>query len=88
MTTVYRLFNWRFNIVAFAADLERCDFVSNYELAALLGVDDTTISNWKHRAYASGPAPYPNMTNFMKVCNLLDLDPRNYFVLDFWDESP
>jgi len=87
MPIVYKVFNFRFDLERFGYDLKRCDFVNDTTIAAMLGVDGTTIHNWKNRAQANTTTPYPNMTNFLKVCNLLDLDPRDYFVLEHQDEA-
>ncbi len=78
----YRITDFIFDMDKFGYDLRRCAFVSDSQLEALLSVDRTTIINWKSGAYQrASDTPHPNMRNFLKVCNLLDLDPRDYFIL-------
>jgi hypothetical protein len=82
MPAIYKVYNFRFDLERFGYDLKRCKFVNDKTLAAMLGLDASTVNNWKNHARSNTETPYPSMTNFLKVCNLLDLDPREYFVLE------
>jgi hypothetical protein len=44
-------------------------------------VRNATIVNWANGNYKS-EFPWPHMLNLLKVCNLLDLDPRAFFILE------
>jgi len=52
-----------------------------YDFALIIGVDFSTLRNWRNRAYRKEKFPFPAMSNFLNTCNWLDLDPREFFVL-------
>jgi len=55
------------------------DGVGLDELAVMCGVSRTTLLNWKNNAHEGRDFNHPAMGNFLRVCNMLDLDPRHYF---------
>lgn len=58
------------------ADVVGVDFISE-----AIEADPGTIRAWMRASFKSS-YPYPSMTLFMRACNLLDLDPRQFFVMD------
>jgi len=81
MTIYYQALDWKFDAEQWAHDLKQqrdTDLVAASELSGL------SAGAWWHWL---NPKPgrafqHPNMSNFIAVCNLLQLDPRNYFCLD------
>ena len=47
------------------------------DIVALTGISGATVS-----VYERGREPRPNMGNFLDLCNVYDLDPREYFELE------
>lgn len=65
---------------AFSADIQasRIDAkMSISDVADYVGLSDTTVSH-----YESGNEGNMHIENFLKLCNLFDLDPRAYFILE------
>lgn len=52
------------------------------EAAAMAETSDTALHTWMRQSFA-GEFRYPNMTNFIKICNLMDVDPSDFFT---WGE--
>ncbi len=87
--TKYKIVGFTFDLVRWGYDIRRAmQYIAPDYLAGLLEVDHSTLENWRDGRYKSTKAPYPMMTNFIKVCNLLDLDPRDYFVLEQAHDLP
>ena len=81
MPALYKLISFKFDMAKFAATLRAMDKETAAVLEMLVGVDRSTLRNWS--AYAKEyEGKHPSMMNFLRVCNHLDLDPREYFVLD------
>lgn len=80
MTTFFTDVDWQFDAERWAADLKK---QSDKDLVAAQELSDTTPGAWwKWLNPKPGQQfPHPNMSNFLKVCNLLQLDPREYFCL-------
>ena len=73
------LIDWEFDMQAWSKAIALgIETIGYKDLAALLDLDPSTLSNWKN-TLVHEKFPHPSMSNFVKVCNLLDLDPR-----DFW----
>ena len=51
------------------------------EFAALMGMSQQGVRHWARNRYAMGFS-YPSMTNFILACNLLDADPRQFFIME------
>lgn len=77
-----KVIDWKFDeklwqsSIELAIEMLGCDFV-----AAATGLHKTTLFNWAHGKF-NGDFRYPNMTHFLALCNLMDWDVRNFFVLD------
>lgn len=80
MTTQYAVIPFVFDSALFAQVLTDLSPDMLEDVRLLLDVSPGCIWNWKNNRHTAG-APYPNMTNFIALCNLLDLDPRNFFRL-------
>lgn len=81
MNTRYKLMNWKFDDVAFAnAIIIMLQDFSYAELGELIGVTKSCIHAWAHARYTN-EFRHPNLSNLVLVCNTLDLDPRDFFVL-------
>lgn len=78
----YTLVDWGFDAELWAQAIKRgVDEIGGKELAEYLGVGRTTLTNWANKNYTS-QFHWPHMTNLLKVCNALDLDPRSFFNLE------
>lgn len=51
-------------------------------LAEMSGQTETHLSGVGRGKYAGTRFPFPAMSNFINICNLLDLDPRSFFILE------
>lgn len=82
MATKYVWIPFQFDMGAFGADMRRAiDSHGSVFIAALLEIDHSTLENWANGVYDNRRFPHPSMTNFLKACNTLNLDPRDYFRL-------
>jgi len=82
MATKHIVANWTFNGNAFAEALRNSVNKGDFKaLAELLEVSETTVARWATDTHHSA-FPHPSMGNFIKVCNILDLDPRSFWELD------
>lgn len=57
---------------------DACETLSTEFLAELCDISTTSLNKWKLGIYQPG-FEYPNMTNFLSVCNALDLNPALFF---------
>lgn len=74
--------NWRFNRVLWARMMARAIEIHGvHDIAEMLVIDAATMESWSKNRYYRG-FNYPSMTNFIAVCNLLDIDPRSCFELE------
>jgi len=80
MTTTYTWANWRFNSEAWAATLNNIGDELIEAARELTGLSEAAFWHWRNNTYPEG-FEHPNMTNLLKICNLLDLDPRDFFDL-------
>jgi len=81
MTTRYRIIPHIFDMPVFAKFLKEnipADEMAEY--AAIIGVDRSTLDNWMRLRYQK--FAHPTMTNFLYVCNLLDVSPCMFFSLE------
>lgn len=81
MGTTYRSINWEFNGELFAQKLQAMSEDDITAAAELMGVTRTAFYRWARNKY-DNEFPFPRMHNFLRLCNLLDLDPRDFFVLE------
>lgn len=49
------------------------------ELGGFIGVDRSTIANWSKGRFTD-EFKFPAMHNFIRACDLLDLDPTEFFI--------
>jgi len=82
MTTQYVLVPFKFDMAGFAAELKEIDHADLKEFAGVIGVDHSTLENWRNGSYLKRESAYPSMGNFLSACNWLDLDPRAFFILE------
>lgn len=81
MNVHYKWVNWNFDSALWASSIRHaCDEHGLKEIAGMLSLSETTLINWKNGNYTEG-FKYPNMTNFLQVCNLLDLEPETFFTV-------
>jgi len=77
-----KLMAWEFDRVRFQSAIVECLSIFNRgELAEITGVHATTIDHWS-RGQFQNDFPYPSMTNFLIVCNELDINPTEMFTLE------
>jgi len=50
------------------------------ELSDLMGISKSTLNNWANGNW-SKDFPHPHMSNFLFVCNELNLNPIDFFML-------
>jgi len=82
----YNTVDWKFDARRWAHDLKA---QRDVDLVAAQELSGVTASGWWHwlNVKPGRPFEHPNMSNFIKVCNLLELDPRNYFCLSLPEEQ-
>lgn len=80
MTIKYAHADWAFDAEKFAESLQAMTDDDMQAAADLLGVSWQTIRRWQKGNYDT-EFNFPRMSNFLNLCNLLDLDPRDYFTL-------
>ena len=80
MGITYTIADWTFNADAFAESLAGMTPDDMQAAADLLGVSWQTIRRWQKGQYDT-EFNHPRMSNFLHLCNLLDLDPRDYFTI-------
>lgn len=81
--------DFEFDYERFTEDIYReVNFVTNNTNVTLseisvieLGLSEGYLSSLLSTSRKDRTSPYPNMTNFLKICNYFHLDPRNYFSL-------
>lgn len=82
MNIHYKLVNWEFSQTRFSAAITQMhENFSWVELGELLGVSKSTVNNWANGNFSEA-FPRPHLSNLLVVCNTLDLDPRDFFVLE------
>ena len=84
MNVRYSLVNWQFNLGAWSRAMqEAVDSMGIEFVAQSLEVSVKTVWNWiRMPESAYGEFPHPNMSNFIYAVNMLDLDPREFFILE------
>lgn len=58
--------------------IDACDTLSVEFMAEVCDVSPASLGKWKLEIYQP-EFRYPNMTNFLSVCNVLDLNPADFF---------
>jgi len=80
MTIEYKIMPFRFNGELWAQTLKTIRNPDLDEFAEIIGIDESTLRNWRNQAHR-GDFAHPSMSNFLKACNWLDVDPREYLTL-------
>lgn len=79
MAKYTKMVQWTFNGAMFAEALtELLKTFTVGELGEMVGVSPKTIWSWSQNRHQEG-YEHPYMSNFINVCNELDLDPREFF---------
>lgn len=81
-----RLVSWAFDTKAWGTAISTAREALGKSLPEFLEVDRASCENWEKGRY-TGDFRWPSMKNFFKICNLLDLDPRDFFILEDEDEK-
>ncbi len=77
-----KLMAWGFNRAYFSQAIASwLKEFSRGELAEIVGVHPTTIDHWSRNQF-NDHFSYPSMTNLLIVCNELDLNPTEMFILE------
>lgn len=86
MTTFFTDVDWQFDAERWAADLKN---QRDADLVAAQGLSGLSAGAWWHwlNPKKGKEFQHPNMSNFIKVCNLLQLDPRDYFCLNIPEKT-
>jgi len=74
----HKLVDFEFDMIAFGQAIEASG-VSDDTISQLLEIAPETVKRW--RTANHNTVPYPSMTNFIRVINLLGLNPSQFFVL-------
>jgi len=78
----YKWVNWTFDRALWSETMDRA--IEKYgieDLAEIAELDASTLNNWANGRY-KGAFKWPHMVNFLKLTNLLDLDPRKFYCLE------
>jgi len=80
--TRYAVVSWEFNRLGWTdAVRQAIKYIGIDMLADVTGLSKSSLVNWSNGKYHPA-ASYPNMTNFLAICNILDLDVRDMFQLE------
>lgn len=77
----YVVVAWEFNTALWADTIATQMVNFGQDLPAMTGVDKSTLNNWAKERYTEG-FNWPSMVNFIRVCNLFDLNPDEFFILE------
>lgn len=84
MNIQYKWVDWQFNDGLWASIVR--DLIEEHGaefVAEVMSVSVAGVKTWaKMRGAAYADFPYPNMTNFIKLCNAFNIDPREFFILE------
>jgi hypothetical protein len=81
MSIRYENYDWTFDKHRFAERLRGFDGETLTAAQELSGLSPSAFLTYINPQYR-GAYENPGMKNFLAVCNLLDLDPREFFCLD------
>lgn len=81
MGTKYVSVPKKFDTVAWSSLINRLInmFETMTEASAIAGVHPTTLGNWRDQNYGDEGFNHPSMSNFLRICNLMDADPADFF---------
>lgn len=79
MPIKYRSVSWEFNSQHFSNTIRGLMEKHGVgDLAIILEVGKSTLVNWANGNWQTD-FPHPHLSNFLHVCNMADLDPREFF---------
>lgn len=80
MGTKYVSVPKKFDVVRWSSLInDLCNmFETIVEAATIAQVSDTTLIHWRDANYRKG-FDHPSMSNFIRICNLMDRDPAEFF---------
>lgn len=79
MVTKYKVVHWEFDSERFSRHIGAwMDTVGEQDVADVVGVHLSTLRNWRNRKFTT-PFTFPSMGYFLRTCNELSLDPRDFF---------
>lgn len=79
MSTQYINVNWQFDKARWSEAMKNAvDEHGVSDIAELMELSESQIYNWSN-GYFHPATPYPNMTNFLAFCNLVDIRPAFFF---------
>jgi hypothetical protein len=82
MNVTYKWVNWTFDRDLWSQTIDHAVKLHGIsDLAEMTGLSEAILLNWQ-RGYFHKEFPWPHMSNFLMLTNLLDLDPRKFFVLE------
>jgi len=79
MVTKYKVVHWEFDVERFARHIAAWGDTVGYDaVAEVLEMSESAVKQWArgnhHTSY-----PHPSMMRFLRACNQLSLDPRDFF---------
>jgi len=77
----YTVVKFKFDTAGFAEVLSKQDDSTLSIIAKLLGITRSGVDHWIRQDMKAEFA-HPRMSNFIATCNWLDLDPRQFFILE------
>lgn len=78
----WKIVDFKFDIQKWVSLIHRWrSEVDDEIISGMIGCDPATLRTWVHHT-ATSRFPYPSMTLFIKACNALDIDPRDFYILD------
>lgn len=79
MVTKYRVVHWEFDSARFGRHVTAWIKVVGAEaIAEVIGVTPASVKAWG-KGDVPGEFNHPRMSNFIKLCDELSLDPRDFF---------
>jgi len=77
----HKIVSMKFDSQAFSEAIKSSG-IDYQTIADCAGVHKNTVTSWVLRYHVTRGFDYPSMTNFINVCNLLDLNCASFFVFD------
>lgn len=80
MSISYKIFPMKFDTEAWQALMNTIEGGDVADFAYMFGMSVDSVRNWR-AGHWHKDTPYPNMTNFVNICNWLDANPQDFFCL-------
>lgn len=81
MTIIYKNVPYHFDLSLWGALCEHaCRVHGMDDIAEMIGVHPNTVLCWI-RGNVKAEFPFPSMNKFLELCNLLDVDPGQFFTI-------